>query len=92
MFFNLVFKCVYISESIGTCLSRIYNLSLYVMDRIMPIEIQLDFLCLCLLNFTSIIGRENNILRVAKCSVGSVCNCVSSMSYIYLHYSIQFEI
>ena len=47
----------YISESIGTCLSRIYSLSLYVMDWIMPVEIQLDFLCLCLFNFTSFIGR-----------------------------------
>ena len=33
---------MYISESIGTCLSRIYNLSIYVMDRIMPVEIQFD--------------------------------------------------
>ena len=51
---------MYISESIGICLSRIYNVSLYVMDRIMPAEIQLDFLCyiyICLLNFTSFIGK-----------------------------------
>ena len=80
---------MYISESIGTCLSRIYNLSLYVMDRIMPVEIQFDFVCLCLLNFTRCIGRclslasVISILRVVRFSVGSVCNCVSSMSYIF---------
>ena len=55
----------------------------------MPVEIQLDFLCLCLLNFTSFIGRclslawEINTLRVVRFSVGSACNCVSSMSYIF---------
>ena len=61
---------MYISESTGTRLSRIYSLSLYLMDRIMPVEIQLDFLCLCLLNFTNFVGRclslacEINTLRL----------------------------
>ena len=82
--------CSLATVSSGRPASRaLFSLSLYVMDRIRPVEIQLDFLCLGILNFTSCIGRclslacEINTLRVVRFSVGSACICVSSMSDIF---------
>ena len=48
---------MYSGVSVVVCFNSAYNLSLYLIDLIMPLVIQLDFLCLCLWNLTSLTGK-----------------------------------
>ena len=68
--------------SVVVCFNSAYNLSLYLIGLIMPLVIQLDFLCLCLWNLTSLTGKCLLIAANKK----HVCIIIS----FYYNYIIYF--
>ena len=55
--FKFVCRFIYTADPGLVCLSCRYNVSLNVIDLIIPLVIQFDFLCLCLLYFINFSGK-----------------------------------
>ena len=56
LYFKISFQDMKL-RGIYICLFHLFKLSLYLMELMMPIVIQLLFLCLCLFNFTVLVGK-----------------------------------